>query len=77
MAGFERRRNDATMADYQQNLAQAQFKPLPAEMAQLRRALHGNAADTHHYYLAIEGMVPPETFFNPDNMARIVGSGGH
>ena len=77
MAGYERRRNEATMADYQQNLAQAQFQPLPPEMAQLRRALRGNAADTHRYYLAIEGMVPPEAFFNPDNMARILGSGRH
>jgi flavin-dependent dehydrogenase len=73
MADYECQRNKATMVDYQQNLDRAQFKPLPAEMAQLRLALRGNQEDTNRYYMAIEGMIPPETFFNPENVQRIIG----
>ncbi len=74
MADYERQRNRATMPDYQQNLRQAQFKPLPAELAQLRYALRGNQEETNRYYLAIEGMIPPETFFNPENVQRIINT---
>jgi flavin-dependent dehydrogenase len=72
MADYERRRNEATMTDYKQNLDRAQFKPLPAELARLRLALRGNQEETNRYYMAIEGMIPPETFFNPENLQRIV-----
>jgi flavin-dependent dehydrogenase len=72
MADYERRRNEATMTDYRQNLDRAQFKPLPAELARLRLALRGNQEETNCYYMAIEGMIPPETFFNPENLQRIV-----
>ena len=74
LADYERQRNEATMEDYQRNLAQAQFRPLPPEVAQLRRALHDNPEETNRYYLAIEGMTPPEMFFNPENMQRIIKS---
>ena len=50
----------------------AQFKPLPTDMYQLRAALHGNQADTNQFYLAYEGMIPPETFFKPENLQRIM-----
>jgi hypothetical protein len=46
MADYERQRNEATMLDYQQNLARARFKPFPAEAMQPRLALHGNKEDT-------------------------------
>ena len=74
LEGYERRRNEATMEDYQRNLAQAQFKPLPAEQIRLRRALRGNQEATNRYYLAIEGMTPPEAFFNPEQMQRLLGA---
>ena len=72
---YERRRNEVTMADYRLNLERARFTPLPAEQARLRDALRGNPADTNHYYRAVEGMVPPDTFFNPENLQRIVAQG--
>lgn len=74
MAEYERRRNEATIADYRENLALAQFKPIPAEVSQLRLALRGNQEDTNRFFLAREGMVPPETFFNPENLKRIMGT---
>ncbi|CAG0932340.1 hypothetical protein TFLX_02549 [Thermoflexales bacterium] len=71
LAEYERRRNEATMLIYRQNLDRAQFKPLPPEMLQLRLALRDNQEETNRYYQAIEGMISPETFFNPENIQRI------
>jgi 2-polyprenyl-6-methoxyphenol hydroxylase-like FAD-dependent oxidoreductase len=74
MANYERRRNEATMADYQQNLHLAQFKPLPAEIYRLRAALRGNQGATNRFFMANEGMIPSETFFNPENLERIMST---
>lgn len=74
MAEYERRRNEATMPDYMENLALAQFKPIPAEVSQLRLALRSNQEDTNRFFLAREGMIPRETFFNPENLTRIMGT---
>ena len=74
MAEYERRRNEATIVDYKQNLELAQFKPIPAEVSQLRLALRGNQEDTNRFYLAREVMIPPETFFNSENLKRLMGT---
>jgi 2-polyprenyl-6-methoxyphenol hydroxylase-like FAD-dependent oxidoreductase len=72
MADYERRRNEATMADYRLNLELAQFKPIPAEQLRLHAALHENQEATNRFFMAREGMIPPDTFFNPENMQRIL-----
>lgn len=72
MAEYERRRNAATLPDFQQNLHMAQFRPPPPEVVRLRAALRGNQEDTNRYLLAYQGMMAPESFFNPDNLGRIV-----
>lgn len=74
MKAYERRRNEATLADYKENLALAQFKPIPAEVSQLRLALRGNQDETNRFFLAREGMIPPETFFNPEHLKWIMGT---
>ena len=74
MADYERRRNEASMPDYQENLHLAQFKPLPTEVQQLRAALRGNQEATNQFFMAREGMIPRETFFNPENLQRIIGT---
>ena len=71
MADFERRRNEATMADYRINLDLAQFKPLSAEQRRLLEAVRGNQEATNQFLMAREGMIAPETFFNPQNLGRI------
>ena len=68
---YERQRNEATMAEYRENIAQARFAPMPAELIQLRMALRGNHGDTNRFIMAREGMIPPEEFFNPENLQRI------
>lgn len=73
---YEFRRNDATMADYCENIARARFSPIPAELLQLRMALRGNQEDTNRFIMAREGMIPPEEFFNPENQQRILFNAG-
>jgi flavin-dependent dehydrogenase len=72
LADYERRRNEMAMPDYQQNLRSAAFEPLPPEMIQLLAALQNNQEDTNRFFLAREGMIPPEEFFGPENMRRIM-----
>jgi flavin-dependent dehydrogenase len=71
---YERRRNKATASDYQRNLASAQFLPMPSDLMRLRSALSGNPAATNQFYMAGQGMIPPETFFNPENLQRLIMS---
>jgi flavin-dependent dehydrogenase len=76
MADYERRRNEATLAEFQMNLDLARFTPFPADQQRLQSALHGNQEATNRFFMAREGMIPPETFFNPDNLQRILAGAG-
>jgi flavin-dependent dehydrogenase len=75
LGAYERQRNDATLQDFWQNLNAAQFKPLPQEMIRLRAAVRGNQEATNRLVMATEGMIPRETFFNPENLGRLMASG--
>jgi len=68
---YERQRNDATLAEYRENIAWARFSPVPAEILQLRQAVRGKPEDTKNFIMALEGMIPREEFFNPENLQRI------
>jgi flavin-dependent dehydrogenase len=72
LAGFEQGRNEASRADFEENLAAARFMPLPERARQLRAALRGDPEATRAFYLAREGMVPRETFFNPEVMGALM-----
>ncbi len=72
LADYERRRDEATLPEYRQNLHLAQFQTLPTELAQLRGTLRGDQDATNRFYLASEGMIPREAFFNPENLRRIM-----
>jgi 2-polyprenyl-6-methoxyphenol hydroxylase-like FAD-dependent oxidoreductase len=74
LADYERRRDEATIEDYRTNLARASFQPPPPEVPLLRRALRGDPEATRQYHLAFLGLVPPATFFNPENLGRIMGA---
>jgi 2-polyprenyl-6-methoxyphenol hydroxylase-like FAD-dependent oxidoreductase len=69
---YEQCRNEATMADYRENIAQAKFAPMPAQLLQLRAALRGNEEDTRRFIMAREGMIPPSEFFNAKNLDRVL-----
>jgi flavin-dependent dehydrogenase len=72
MADYERRRNEATLAEFQTNLDLARFTPPPADQQRLQAALQGNQEATNQFFMAREGMIPPERFFNPENLHRIL-----
>jgi flavin-dependent dehydrogenase len=72
LAEYERRRNEATMRDYRENLQLAQFTPMPEEVYRLRAALRGNQEDTNQFFMARQGMIPRESFYNPENLQRIM-----
>ena len=73
-ADYERRRNEETKADYQQNVERAQFLPTPPEERALLAALHGNQEETNRFFMAREGLIPRESFFNPENLGRIIAA---
>jgi 2-polyprenyl-6-methoxyphenol hydroxylase-like FAD-dependent oxidoreductase len=75
LADYERRRNEATLADYRLNIRQASFASPSAEEMQLLAALPGNQEAINRFFLAREGMIPQEWFFNPGNIARVIASG--
>jgi len=76
LAGYEKQRNAAAMQLYHQNAYQAQFKPVPEELLALRAAIRGNQEETNRFFLAQEGMIPPEEFFNSDNLQRLKARAG-
>jgi flavin-dependent dehydrogenase len=72
LADYERRRNEAMLGEYHQNLQMARFEPLPKELMQIRAAVRGDQEATNQFFMAREGMIPRETFFNPENLQRIM-----
>ena len=72
LSGYERRRNDATMADYRQNIDRARFSPPPEDELRLLRALVDDQEATNQFFMAREGMIPLESFFNPGNLNTIM-----
>ena len=71
LADYQRRRDEATLPGYRENLVAAQLKPAP-EQRGLVAALRGDPAAANHFFMAREGMVPPETFFNRENLQRVM-----
>jgi hypothetical protein len=71
---YELRRNGASKEGYQLNLHLGANKPLPDDMVQLRAAIDGNPKATRTFFLANQGMIPRDSFFNPANMQALVGN---
>ena len=76
MAAYERRRDEATMPDYRENLEMARFRPPSPEQVRLRAALRGDPEATNQFFLAYQGMIPRRSFFNPENLQRVMAGGG-
>jgi flavin-dependent dehydrogenase len=73
LAGYERNRNEASGMNYQMNASAARFDPYPEEILLLRRAIRDKPDERRNFALARGGMVDPTTFFNPENMRRLIG----
>jgi 2-polyprenyl-6-methoxyphenol hydroxylase-like FAD-dependent oxidoreductase len=74
LADYENRRNESSRHIYRENLNCARFLPLPEEARQLRTALKHNPEATRQFYMARFGLLPRETFFNPENIQRVIQS---
>ena len=72
LEGYRRGRDEATLPEYERNLEMARFEPLPDRIRALRAAVRGDQAATDHFFLATQGMVDPRTFFNEENLDRIM-----
>ncbi|MGZ6695293.1 MAG: NAD(P)/FAD-dependent oxidoreductase [Solirubrobacteraceae bacterium] len=55
LAGYEPRRDEATLADFHANLAQARLGPVPDEVIHMRAAVRGDQDATNRFYLGSEG----------------------
>jgi hypothetical protein len=63
------------MPDYRLNLDRAQFKPPAQDELRLQRALIDDREAANRFFMAYEEMIPPESFFNPDNLRAIMERG--
>jgi len=76
LIGYERRRNEATLAEYRDNIAAASFRPVSPELLEIRLALRGNEEDTNRFIRMLEGWISHEEFFNAENLQRIMAKAG-
>jgi hypothetical protein len=76
MASYEKQRNAASMQLYRQNTELARFNPVTEEELAIRAPLLGNQDETNRFYLAQDGIIPPEEFFYEDNLRRLKTQAG-
>ena len=74
LAAYEAQRDAASKADYQENIQAARLTPLPEATRALFAALRGREEDTREFFLARQGLIPAERFFDPENMRRIMAA---
>lgn len=71
LANYEKKRNEKAKPQYQLTLRAAEYNVQHPRSMELRAALRGNQPDTDRYIGLINGTVPREEFFDPENIARI------
>lgn len=74
LADFEAKRNAASAADFDQNIAEARFAPVPATALALRQAVKDRPEDATLMIKARNAMIDRSAFFNPQNLQRLLGS---
>jgi flavin-dependent dehydrogenase len=73
LADFESQRNAASAADYDQNIQEARFPPMPPTALALRAAVRNNPEEATRMIKARNQMIDPGSFFNRENMGRLLG----
>jgi 2-polyprenyl-6-methoxyphenol hydroxylase-like FAD-dependent oxidoreductase len=74
LADYEAKRNEASAADYDQNIAEARLTPVPATVLALRQAVKDRPDDATQMIKARNAMIDRAAFFNPQNLQRLLGS---
>jgi flavin-dependent dehydrogenase len=73
LGDYEQRRNEAGFPLYEQNCRVAAFVPPAPDELGIRAALRGaSQEDLNAYFAARYGTRPRESFYNPENLARIL-----
>jgi flavin-dependent dehydrogenase len=72
MPRYEQRRNESSMRAFQDNVKLAHLQPPPPEVVALRAALQDNEEERRRSFMAHFGVIPRDSFFNPDNLHRLV-----
>jgi 2-polyprenyl-6-methoxyphenol hydroxylase-like FAD-dependent oxidoreductase len=75
LAGYERRRNEASLPLLEFTCEMAKLDPPPAEVIRLFEALRDDQAATDDYFGVFAQTVPVTRFFAPENLARIIAGG--
>ena len=73
LAEFESQRDAASAVDYDQNIQEARFPPIPAPALALRAAVRNNPDEATRMLKARNQMIDPASFFNRENIARLLG----
>jgi flavin-dependent dehydrogenase len=74
LADFEIRRNEASAADYQENIAAARFAPIPPEFLAVRAAVRDKPEEATRLVKARNRMIDPAAFFNAQNLQRLLAA---
>ena len=72
LADYERRRNELSAHGFQSTIGFARLQPPPPDMQQLFAALRDNPRERDRLFGTFAGTVPPDEYFAPDNLARIL-----
>jgi 2-polyprenyl-6-methoxyphenol hydroxylase-like FAD-dependent oxidoreductase len=72
LAEYEQRRNDASAAEYDENIAMARFTPLPPQVLAIRAAVRHLPAEAARFMKARVGMINPAEFFNPQHLQHLL-----
>ena len=72
LADFESRRNEASAADYQENITAARFAPFPPEFFAHRAAVRDRPDEATRLMKARNRMINASDFFNQQNLQRLL-----
>ncbi len=72
MPRYEQRRNESSMRAYHDNVKAAHLTSPPPEVVAVRAALRNDPEERRRFYMAHFGLLPRESFFNAENLQRIV-----
>jgi 2-polyprenyl-6-methoxyphenol hydroxylase-like FAD-dependent oxidoreductase len=73
LAGYEQRRNESALPDYEVNLRMADLaSPVPEQAQVMRAAVRDDPSEARRYIMALYGLIPREEFFNPENIERLM-----
>jgi flavin-dependent dehydrogenase len=72
LADYERRRNEASATDFDENVALARFTPLRPEVLAIRAAVRERPEEATRFVKARMGMTDPAAYFDPQNLQQLL-----